>query len=139
MKKSFVRLVVVLILTMMWMIGCGNEPPVIESLAPEPLEDTLVAPGDTIYVVCTADDPDYKSRGTIPDVDEDPALDYSWEVPDGGQFFDIGDPGMPDSEKRWRYWESPTELGDYRIICMVTDQKDATDSDTLTITVQESQ
>ncbi|MBN2378828.1 hypothetical protein JXM67_03390 [candidate division WOR-3 bacterium] len=128
----------VMFLSFLALVGCENEPPVIERLEAsiyKPLDNEIIEPSDTVEVFCKADDPDYRSSIWEPDVmTGDASLDYSWETLDGGVFLDFQ--AFPNYEA-YRYWEAPVDTGSYRIACTVIDNDGATDSDTLTIEVIE--
>jgi len=129
MKKLCVILSIAAVIAVVCLAGCANRPPVINSLSPFPAEDTLASPGDTVEIICSAEDPDLKGPEIIVGTG---GLDYTWEAPDGGNLFEVPNSFLNENK---RYWAAPEKVGDYRIICTVADEHDATDSDTLTIEV----
>ena len=113
MKKGLILFTTAAIVMVIALVGCGNEPPVIESFA---ASADVVAQGSSVTVICTASD------------DKDEVLNYSWVAPDGGTIIDPQDSSVIT-------WAAPYEVGDYRILCTVSDAKGETASDTVSVTV----
>ncbi|MBN2378830.1 immunoglobulin domain-containing protein [candidate division WOR-3 bacterium] len=118
MKKGLIILAVIVIIGGFYLTGCAkNEPPTITDLESS---DTLVTQGSEVTVTCTATDPN------------DDVLTYTWTAPDGGTFLYPQDSSVV-------IWVAPApdSAGSYRIICTVTDDRDESVSDTITIQVAE--
>lgn len=129
MKKSVIMLPVAAAMVFACLAAC-NRPPVINELRTFPEEDTLVSAGDTVKIICSAEDPGIGGPEVVAGTE---GLDFTWEAPDGGKLSEVPS-SFPNDDHR--YWESPDEAGDYRIVCTVADDNGATDSDTLTIGVE---
>jgi hypothetical protein len=124
---KYISLISIIITAFLTFTACEEKPnnsPVIESIYTAYAEDTLVAPGDTVFLRCSAEDPDDPKHKLL--------LGYYWNAPDGGEFIILAPASFNE-----KHWQAPIDTGEYRISCTVTDNDGATDSDTLSIEVIE--
>jgi hypothetical protein len=91
----------------------SNFPPRVKALAPK---ETSILNGDSVYVFCTAVDNDFDS------------LQYTWQS-EAGKIIGTGNNII---------WESPNQIGEYKIKVIVNDNKEGTDSSEIIINVVES-
>ncbi|MBN2378831.1 hypothetical protein JXM67_03405 [candidate division WOR-3 bacterium] len=115
MKKGFILFTTAAFVIAL--VGCGNEPPVIEDLYADIPEGSRIFASDTVTFICEATDPD-----------EDDELSYNWNVPAGGAFLTPTDSSV-------LIWMVPAEEGSYILTCVVSDPEDNADSGSLTIDV----
>ncbi len=118
MKKACVNLAVAAVVFIVYLTGCTrNEPPVIDRFVTDPAADTLVTAGDTVKIVCEANDPDADS------------LLYEFEA-GAGTFAESQDTASV-------LWIAPNHSGTFEIICTVSDGDSLYEvTDTLAIDVQ---
>jgi len=106
--KTVLVILAGLLISCTWLL---NNEPLITSLT---ADNTTVSPGDTVSLICTAEDVD----GDI--------LTYSWECTSGSL--------TPDGSTAT--WAAPDSSGTYSISCAVTDGNDGHTIEIIDIAVQ---
>lgn len=118
MEKFGILVSIAAVIATIYLTGCvRNEPPVIETFAPDPVSDTLVNAGDTLKILCQASDPDGDS------------LVFELEA-NAGDF--VG--AVVEGEI---LWVAPFKSADVQMVCTVCDSDTLNPvADTLYIAVQ---